>query len=237
MQNQIAANLSFLNNQGSILIENEKIHERHSHTIIRLILSDDCERTRQILFSFREVNHIRVATPGLFAKGNHIYLHLDSLKEHEYAFPLPGGKVISAYGTRGGHSGADIKTCANDTIRAAFDGVVRMSKPYYAYGNLVVIRHANGLETIYSHNCKNLVRSGDVVKAGQPIGLTGRTGRATTEHVHFETRINGQHFNPNLIFDLKERKLRKECIKCSKNGSGIIVKSQAGNNRIAQNKK
>ena len=52
-------------------------------------------------FSFREVNHIRVATPGLFAKGNHIYLHLDSLKEHEYAFPLPGGKVISAYGTRG----------------------------------------------------------------------------------------------------------------------------------------
>lgn len=83
-------------------------------------------------FSFREVNHIRVATPGLFAKGNHIYLHLDSLKEHEYAFPLPGGKVISAYGTRGGHSGADIKTCANDTIRAAFDGVVRMSKPYYA---------------------------------------------------------------------------------------------------------
>ena len=55
-------------------------------------------------FSFREVNHIRVATPGLFAKGNHIYLHLDSLKEHEYAFPLPGGKVISAYGTRGGHS-------------------------------------------------------------------------------------------------------------------------------------
>ena len=176
-------------------------------------------------FSFREVNHIRVATPGLFAKGNHIYLHLDSLKEHEYAFPLPGGKVISAYGTRGGHSGADIKT------RAAFDGVVRMSKPYYAYGNLVVIRHANGLETIYSHNCKNLVRSGDVVKAGQPIGLTGRTGRATTEHVHFETRINGQHFNPNLIFD------RKECIKCSKNGSGIIVKSQVGNNRIAQNKK
>ena len=63
-------------------------------------------------FSFREVNHIRVATPGLFAKGNHIYLHLDSLKEHEYAFPLPGGKVLSAYGTRGGHSGADIKTCA-----------------------------------------------------------------------------------------------------------------------------
>ena len=187
-------------------------------------------------FSDMEVNHVRVATPGLFSKENCVMLDLKSLSRN-YSFPLPGGKVISGYGTRGGHSGDDIKTCARDTIRAAFDGVVRMSKPYYAYGNLVVIRHANGLETIYSHNCKNLVRSGDVVKAGQPIGLTGRTGRATTEHVHFETRINGQHFNPNLIFDLKERKLRKECIKCSKNGSGIIVKSQAGNNRIAQNKK
>ena len=97
-------------------------------------------------FSAREIKDVRVATPGLFAKSNHLYLHLDSLQEHEYAFPLPGGKVISAYGTRGGHSGADIKTCAKDTIRAAFDGIVRMSNPYYAYGNLVVIRHPNGLQ-------------------------------------------------------------------------------------------
>lgn len=190
-------------------------------------------------FSAREMADVRVATPGLFAKGNHIYLHLDSLKDHEYAFPLPGGKVISAYGTRGrgGHSGTDIKTCAKDTIRAAFDGVVRMSKPYYAYGNIVVIRHANGLETLYSHNFKNLVKTGDVVKAGQAIGLTGRTGRATTEHVHFETRINGQHFNPNLIFDLKERTLRKECIKCTKNGSQIIVETHTPDSRIAQSQK
>ena len=188
-------------------------------------------------FSAREMADVRVATPGLFAKSNHIYLHLDSLKDHEYAFPLPGGKVISAYGTRGGHSGTDIKTCAKDTIRAAFDGVVRMSKPYYAYGNIVVIRHANGLETLYSHNFKNLVKAGDVVKAGQAIGLTGRTGRGTTEHVHFETRINGQHFNTNLIFDLKERTFRKECIKCTKNGSKIVVKTQIPDNRIAQNKK
>ena len=188
-------------------------------------------------FSAREMADVRVATPGLFAKSNHIYLHLDSLKDHEYAFPLPGGKVISAYGTRGGHSGTDIKTCAKDTIRAAFDGVVRMSKPYYAYGNIVVIRHANGLETLYSHNFKNLVKAGDVVKAGQAIGLTGRTGRATTEHVHFETRINGQHFNPNLIFDLKERTLRKERIKCTKNGSKNVVKTHTPDKRIAQSKK
>ncbi|EIY51917.1 hypothetical protein HMPREF1068_01464 [Bacteroides nordii CL02T12C05] len=154
-------------------------------------------------------------------------LHLDTLTENEYAFPLPGAKVISPYGTRRGHSGADLKTCAGDTIRAAFSGVVRMSKPYAAYGNVVVIRHSNGLETIYSHNVKNLVQSGDWVLAGQPVALTGRTGRATTEHLHFETRINGQHFNPDLIFNLKEGTLRKECVQCVKKGNGVTVKAIA----------
>ena len=175
-------------------------------------------------FSSMEINHIRVATPGLFTKDKNLLLHLDTLTEDEYAFPLPGAKVISPYGTRRGHSGADLKTCAGDTIRAAFSGVVRMSKPYAAYGNVVVIRHLNGLETIYSHNVKNLVQSGDRVLAGQPVALTGRTGRATTEHLHFETRINGQHFNPDLIFNLKEGTLRKECVQCAKKGNGILVK-------------
>ena len=176
-------------------------------------------------FSSMEINHIRVATPGLFTKDKNLLLYLDTLTETEYAFPLPGAKVISPYGTRRGHSGADLKTCAGDTIRAAFSGVVRMSKPYAAYGNVVVIRHSNGLETIYSHNVKNLVQSGDWVLAGQPVALTGRTGRATTEHLHFETRINGQHFNPDLIFNLKEGTLRKECVQCVKKGNGVTVKA------------
>ena len=178
-------------------------------------------------FSSMEINHIRVATPGLFTKDKNLLLHLDTLTENEYAFPLPGAKVISPYGTRRGHSGADLKTCAGDTIRAAFSGVVRMSKPYAAYGNVVVIRHSNGLETIYSHNVKNLVQSGDWVLAGQPVASTGRTGRATTEHLHFETRINGQHFNPDLIFNLKEGTLRKECVQCAKKGNGVTVKAIA----------
>lgn len=203
-----------------------------------LLLSGIAVAQNKSPFSVREVNDVRVPTPGLFAKSNHVYLHLDSLKENEYAFPLPGGKVISGYGTREGrHAGTDIKTRANDTIRAAFAGIVRMAKPYHAYGNLIVIRHPNGLETLYSHNSKNFVQVGDTVKAGQPIGLTGRTGRATTEHLHFETRINGQHFNPNLIFNMKERTLRKECIWCTKNGNGIVVKPHhVSDSRVAQNK-
>lgn len=177
-------------------------------------------------FSARETIDIRVATPGLFAKGNKIELHLDSLAEHQYAFPLPGAKVISDYGGRNRrrHSGVDIKTCAKDTIRCVFDGVVRLAKPYGGYGNVVVVRHTSGLETVYSHNFSNFVKSGDVVKVGQPIGLTGRTGRATTEHLHFETRINGQHFNPNLLFDMKLRTLKKKCLQFIKTGQGVIVK-------------
>ena len=166
---------------------------KNIHTFLILSLFSLCtsaQRSAQTKFSDMEVNHVRVATPGLFAKENCIMLDLNSLSRN-YSFPLPGGKVISGYGTRGGHSGDDIKTCARDTIRAAFDGVVRMAKPYGAYGNVIVIRHPNGLETVYSHNVKNLVKSGDAVKAGKAIALTGRTGRATTEHLHFETRING----------------------------------------------
>ena len=63
---------------------------------------------------------------------------------------------------------------------------------------------------LYSHNFKNLVHCGDTVKAGQPIALTGRTGRASTEHLHFETRVNGQHFDPNIIFNMKEQTLNRQ---------------------------
>mgnify|MGYP003057258158 FL=1 len=132
--------------------------------------------------------------------------------------------MISAYGARRGHSGTDIKTKANDTIRCAFDGIVRMAKTYAAYGNVVVVRHDNGLESIYSHNSRNLVKSGDIVKAGDAVGLTGRTGRATTEHLHLEFRIDGQHFNPNLIFDMKDRTLHKTEIVCTKAGNRVTVK-------------
>lgn len=178
-------------------------------------------------FTDMEISHISAKTPGLFANGNKLQLHLDNLSEKDYCFPLPGAKVISGYGMHGGrkgHSGIDIKTHANDTIRSAFAGVVRMSKPYYGYGNVIVVRHSSGLETIYSHNSKNFVHPGDTVCAGQAIALTGRTGRATTEHLHFETRINGEHFNPNIIFNMRERTLRKELIVCTKSKGGIIVK-------------
>ena len=94
-------------------------------------------------FSQMEINHIRVTTPGLFDNEKLLELHLEQIPDTAYCFPLPGGKVISPYGRGcGRHSGIDIKTCAKDTIRSAFDGIVRMSKPYSAYGNVIVVRHS-----------------------------------------------------------------------------------------------
>lgn len=177
-------------------------------------------------FSQREKNDIAVPDPKLMADENTIIVNLGIIDKDSYAFPLPGAKVISPYGgKRKMHSGVDLKTCPKDTILSAFDGIVRLAKPYAAYGKVIVVRHYNGLETIYSHNSKNLVKSGDCVKAGQPIALTGRTGRATTEHLHFEIRINGQHFNPNMIFDLQKRKLSKKCLIFTKQGNSIAIKS------------
>lgn len=132
-------------------------------------------------FTPRDKSQIAIKDPKLFDENNTEIIDLSLIPAGEYAFPLPNGNVISPYGgRRRHHSGVDIKTCANDTIVSAFDGIVRMAKPFAAYGNVIVVRHYNGLETIYSHNSKNLVKPGDRILAGQPIALTGRTGRATT---------------------------------------------------------
>lgn len=176
-----------------------------------------------IQFSAFDTHHVRSRDPLLFSSGNTLLIDLRNISEEAYAFPLPGSKLISSYGGRRRHSGVDLKTCPNDTIVAAFDGVVRMTRPYAAYGNVIVIRHYNGLETVYSHNSRNLVKSGDRVQAGQPIALTGRTGRATTEHLHFEVRINGEHVDPALFFDLKNRELYKKSYLCTRKGAKITV--------------
>ena len=144
----------------------------------------------------------------------------ESTSDQWWCYPLPGAKVISPYGRRGGrgHSGVDLKTKPDDEIRAAFDGEVVFSAKYAGYGNLIRILHGNGLETYYSHNSKNLVKVGDRVKAGDVIALTGRTGRATTEHLHFETRINGKAYDPSRFFDHQAHTIRMKSFQKTRNG-------------------
>ena len=184
-------------------------------------------------FTARERQVVSAPTVGLFEKSNTITINLWSMKEKEWCYPLPGCKVISPFGRRGGrsHSGVDLKTKAGDDIRAAFSGKVRFAGKYSGYGNVIVIRHASGMETLYSHNASNSVKVGDWVNAGQVIGLVGRTGRASTEHLHFEIRINGRPYNPALIFEHSTHKLRAVKIIATK-GGGISTINM--NKRMAE---
>lgn len=175
-------------------------------------------------FSESEVSYVSASTPGLFNGRSKFYICSDDLLKLGFCFPLPGCDLISDWHRDNtDHSGVDIKTFANDTVRSAFDGVVRLSREYGGYGNVIVVRHPFGLETVYSHNSKNLVESGDTVRAGQPISLEGRTGRATTEHVHFETRINGVAINPHWLFDIEHHTLQSVCLEVKKTGDGSSV--------------
>ena len=125
-----------------------------------------------------------------------------------FTMPTDSKQVTSVYGQRWGrlHAGLDIKVYIGDTIRAAFDGKVRIVK-YDArgYGKFVVIRHPNGLETYYGHLSKQLVKENQHVKSGEPIGLGGNTGRSTGSHLHFETRLCGISINPAEMFDFKNQ--------------------------------
>jgi len=122
-----------------------------------------------------------------------------------FAMPCPG-YITSPYGYRRRfrrmHKGVDLKVYTGDTIYAAFNGKVRLTK-YEArgYGYYVVIRHENELETVYGHLSKILVKPDQFVRAGEPIALGGNTGRSFGSHLHFETRFMGYPINPCAIFD------------------------------------
>ena len=114
------------------------------------------------------------------------------------------------FGMRRGrrHQGVDIPLKTGDPVYATFTGKVRMSKYFGAYGNVIVIRHENGIETFYAHLSKRHVEAGDWVNAGDVIGLGGSTGRSTGPHLHYETRYNGFAFDPQWLIDFKTGELR-----------------------------
>ena len=125
-----------------------------------------------------------------------------------FAMPTTNTKITSKFGPRRRrmHNGIDVKVYIGDTIRAAFGGKVRMVKyERRGYGKYVVIRHDNGLETIYGHLSKQMVKEDQYVEAGEVIGLGGNTGRSTGSHLHFETRFLGQAINPALLFNFEKQ--------------------------------
>lgn len=156
--------------------------------------------------------------------GDKAVYRLDLNDVRSWHYPLEDSHVISGYGGRRHHSGVDIKNAPNMNVYAAFDGLVVQSGVFAGYGKCITVRHPNGLETRYSHNSKNFVNVGDKVKAGDVIGTTGRTGRATTEHLHFETRIAGRAFDPAYVFDHINHCLQKCVLQFKKNGGVARLK-------------
>jgi murein DD-endopeptidase MepM/ murein hydrolase activator NlpD len=131
----------------------------------------------------------------------------DSLREQRWSPPLASIKLTSEFGMRGWrwHHGVDLDLNTGDPVYASFDGVVRIKRyERGGYGNFVVLRHSNGLETLYAHLSKQILQVGDTVSAGQLIGLGGSTGRSTGPHLHYEVRYNGYAFDPKYIYDFEQ---------------------------------
>jgi len=124
-----------------------------------------------------------------------------------YAIPFEG-RITSRYGRRHGrnHNGIDIDLETGDTLKAAFDGKIRYAKLHEkGFGNLVIIRHYNGLETYYAHCSELLVAPNQEVKAGEAIALGGNTGHSTGSHLHFEIRFYDNPINPENIFNFEQK--------------------------------
>ena len=141
-----------------------------------------------------------------------IWLCLNEEESNDFSIPVKG-VVTSHYGYRSGryHNGIDLALKIGDTVYAAFSGKIRYAKYNDGgFGNLVIIRHNNGLETFYAHLSKHLVVPNQDVKSGDPIGLGGITGRSFGPHLHFEVRFYDGPINPEEIIDFTKKTLKKE---------------------------
>ncbi|WP_317041383.1 peptidoglycan DD-metalloendopeptidase family protein [Hymenobacter daecheongensis] len=143
-----------------------------------------------------------------------LLLHLTEPEKQRFAkMPLRSTPLTSDFGFRGyrWHYGVDLDLETGDSVRSAFDGVVRISKwDGGGYGNYLLVRHYNGIETLYGHLSKALVKPGTFVKAGHIIGLGGSTGRSSGSHLHFEVRYEGNPIDPERMYDFPDYKLLKD---------------------------
>jgi len=208
-----------INSQNLSLYRNS--HQKllaHQTTINSRIYVDECRQYASYLYTGKNL---------IFEKIDDTHWNSDKIAPWEqseipnnkeiildkFNMPCKGGIYItSKYGYRARfgrfHYGIDLRAAMGDTIYASFDGIVRLQKFERAgYGFYVVIRHENGLETLYAHLSRFLVSPNTYVKAGTPIALSGNTGRSTGPHLHYEIRFMGQAINPEDIVKFEEKRL------------------------------
>lgn len=166
-------------------------------------------------------SHVRLVNYSMDSLPDEVNLRLVR-SDDEFCFPVKN-IITSPYGWRWErpHRGVDVRLNVGDPVHSAFAGVVRIAKPMGAYGNLVVVRHFNGLETVYGHLSKIKVHPMQEVKAGDVIGLGGSTGRSTGPHLHFEVRFQYEPFDPEWILDFSTYKLRTKKLHLDKTYFGI----------------
>lgn len=175
-------------------------------------MGDGAESEFDILYASMDYEVIHYASTEELPNGVTIHL-TEKDKGRKFCFPTPEhARLSSHFGARRRrwHYGVDLAMPSGEPIYSAFDGIVRISKKNSSYGNLVVIRHFNGLETYYAHMLQRDVESGDTVRAGAVIGLCGNTGRSYGSHLHFEIRYKGKAMNPEYLVDCIDHKLRSD---------------------------
>ncbi|MGZ4033589.1 MAG: peptidoglycan DD-metalloendopeptidase family protein [Bacteroidia bacterium] len=177
------------------------------------------------LYSSWEINNLFPEKDMLNLKGDtSVTLILEGDERGEYFHPF-NGPVTSNFGWRDSaqHNGIDIDLNKGDKVAAAFDGMVRIAKKCGGFGNVVIIRHYNGLETVYGHLSKIKVKPGQVIVAGQIIGLGGSTGHSTGSHLHFEVRFKGVPINPRYLISFTEQKLLCDDLTIKKTKWGLAA--------------
>lgn len=162
-----------------------------------------------------DVQHLRSRALDIPFANDHLMLLLVQDGNHNFVFPCMYDEITLPYGlTKRGdfHPGVDLSVDYQTLVKCCFDGVVRMAKSYGAYGLMVVVRHYNGLETVYSHLDKLCVKPGQMVNAGDVIGQTGKSGNVKECTLHFETRFMNEPFDPALMIDFDEEDLLRNTL-------------------------
>lgn len=142
-------------------------------------------------------------------KSDSVIITLTEPKDCGFSMPFKGG-ITSEFGWRKyrPHYGTDIDLEIGDSVATAFDGMVRLAKYCTGYGNCIIVRHGNGLETVYAHLSKIMVETGQTINAGSVIGLGGNTGRSFGSHLHFEMRYLGQALDTEDFVDYQKGELK-----------------------------
>ena len=167
-------------------------------------------------FTAAEQQQVSIATPGLFAQSQAFNVDFEIFRNKEYSFPLPVGKAGLE-----SNNVMRIETTKGDAVKAMFEGYVRLSRKTESMGNVIVIRHDNGLETVYANNAENLMKVGQHVDAGQTIAIVGTKEGET--YCDFSIMVNGARINPETIIELKSHKLRRQTVQFRKIGSRINI--------------